>query len=97
MPAPICPECLAPGGTWTHLSGEGRVWSYATYHRAMHPGFADSIPYTVALVELSEGPRMLGEMSAATGKPRVGEVVRAVFEPLSNEVTVVRWRSVGDV
>jgi uncharacterized OB-fold protein len=91
QPAPICPECLAPGGTWVDLSGEGVVWSYATYRRPMHPAFADSVPYTVALIELPEGPRMVGEMSTGSGSVHIGQKVRAVFEPLSPEVTAVRW------
>jgi uncharacterized OB-fold protein len=94
QPAPICPECLAPGGTWVDLSGEGVVWSYAVYHRAMNPAFKDSVPYTVAQVELREGPRMVGEIAAGAGPVEIGQPVRATFEPLTPEVTVVQWTPV---
>jgi uncharacterized OB-fold protein len=91
QPAPICPECLAPGGTWVDLSGEGEVWSFAVYHRAMNPSFADSVPYTVGMIELREGLRMVGEMAADAEDVRIGQPVTAVFEPLTPEVTLVRW------
>lgn len=73
------------------LSGRGKVWSFAVYHRAMHPDFADSIPYTVAMVELDEGVRMVGTMVEPTPELRIGQAVSAVFEPATPEVTLVRW------
>lgn len=96
QPAPICPECLTRGGTWTDLSGEGTIWSFAVYRRAMHPDFADSVPYTVAMVDLKEGVRMVGEMADPTPEVAIGQPVRAVFEPLSPDVTVVRWAPRAD-
>jgi uncharacterized OB-fold protein len=91
LPAPICPECLTTGGTWADMSGAGTVWSYTVYRRAMNPAFADAVPYTVALVELAEGVRMVGEMAEPTPEIAIGQPVTAVFTPLSPEVTVVRW------
>jgi uncharacterized OB-fold protein len=76
-PAPICPECLAAGGTWIALSGSGAVWSLATYHRAFHPGLADAVPYRVGLVELAEGPRLIAGLA---GGVDVGDPVRATFD-----------------
>jgi len=35
------------------------VYTYSVYHVAYHPGFADDLPYVVAVVELDEGPRLL--------------------------------------
>jgi uncharacterized OB-fold protein len=44
------------------MSGRGKVFSYVVYHRVYHPGFANEVPYTVALVELEEGPRMISNI-----------------------------------
>lgn len=91
LPAPICPECLEPGGTWTDLAGTGTVWSFTVYHRAMHPGFADLVPYTVAMVELPEGIRMVGTMQEPTPDVQIGEQVTATYDVVTPDVTVVRW------
>ncbi len=43
-------------------SGRGRIFSYVVYHRVYHPGFADEVPYAVAVIELDEGPRMISNV-----------------------------------
>ena len=96
-PSEICPECLSPDADWTSLRGTAAVWSYAVYRRAMHPAFADSVPYTVAMLELPEGIRMLGKVDTSTGDAErdgelsIGDTVRAAFDRVSETVTLVRW------
>jgi uncharacterized OB-fold protein len=93
-PAPICPECLAVGGHWTELSGKGTVWSYAVYHRAFHPGFASKVPYTIVLVELDEGPRMISSLPDGVPACNIGDRVKAEFVGVTPEVTLVKFRPV---
>ena len=54
-PRDVCPECEAPAKTPFNFSGRGEVYSYSTVY---HPpqGFEEFAPYTVALVQLEEGP-----------------------------------------
>lgn len=87
-PAPICPECLNPGGAWSTLGGDGRVWSVATYHRAFHPGLSGETPYRVALVELAEGPRMVVNVRDDV---RTGDAVRAEFDEVAPGVSLIRF------
>lgn len=90
-PGPLCPECQAEGGTWTQVRPSGVLWSVATYHRALDPAFAGDIPYSVALVELDDGPRMYGRI---TGDPATfvpGTPVRAAFTEIAPGVTFVGW------
>lgn len=89
-PAPVCPECLRPGGDWRPVEPLGTVWSYAVYEHCFHPAFAAEIPYVVALVELDAGPRMIAGLSVAPEDARVGERVRAAFEDVG-DVTLVRF------
>jgi uncharacterized OB-fold protein len=94
QPAAICPECLQPGGEWVDLAGTGTIWSFAVYHRAMNPAFKGAVPYTVAMVELDEGLRMVGMLADAArdgSDVGIGQRVRASFEPVTDEVTLVRW------
>ncbi|WP_433504852.1 Zn-ribbon domain-containing OB-fold protein [Pseudonocardia halophobica] len=57
-----CPHCLAAAPRWVDSSGEGRVISWVVYHQAVHEYFADKVPYTVAVIELAEGPRLISSL-----------------------------------
>ncbi len=71
------------------------------YRRAMHPAFKGAVPYTVAMLELPEGIRMLGMVHTSTGdadadgEVRIGDEVVVAFDAVTDEVTLVRWRAAG--
>ena len=89
----FCPECLSEEATWTKLSGRGTVFSYIVLHRAYHPGFKEDVPYNVALVQLEEGPRIFSNVVGVPNDAvRVGDAVEAVFESVTPEVTIPRFR-----
>lgn len=54
-----CPKCLQATLAWTRASGVAKLVSWIVYHHAFHPAFALRLPYTVAIVELAEGARMV--------------------------------------
>jgi uncharacterized OB-fold protein len=54
-----CPNCLHPELQWQPASGAARLISWIVYHHAFHPAFASRLPYTVAVVELAEGARLV--------------------------------------
>ena len=60
--AVVCPNCLAPEAQWQPMSGRGQVFSFVVFHRAYHPAWEGKVPYTVALIELDEGPVMLSNV-----------------------------------
>lgn len=57
-----CPGCLSPEWTRESASGRARLVSWVVYRMAYHPAFASRLPYTVAVVELAEGPRMISNI-----------------------------------
>jgi uncharacterized OB-fold protein len=57
-----CPRCLHDAWAWELASGEARLVSWVVYHTAFHPAFKDRLPYTVAIVELVEGPRLISNI-----------------------------------
>lgn len=59
-----CPRCLSGDVSWEASAGRGRVISWVVYHQAVHPAFADRVPYNVAVVELDEGPRLVTNVNA---------------------------------
>jgi uncharacterized protein len=90
-PAPLCPQCLSPAGGWVPLQGHGSLLTYCVYHRALDPAFADEIPYAVGYVQLDEGPRMYGQVDGPVQALQAGQPVRAVFRPVSDDVSLVHW------
>ena len=55
-PRPFCPKCGSRDVKVVKASGKGRLYSYIINHLPS-PGFTP--PFTVAIVELEEGPRLM--------------------------------------
>lgn len=70
-------------------SGHGTVFSYVVHHAPKVPG--RSLPFVVALVELEEGVRMLGELRGV--EPAVGLEVEVEFVRVDDELTLPAWRA----
>ncbi|WP_172800513.1 bifunctional MaoC family dehydratase N-terminal/OB-fold nucleic acid binding domain-containing protein [Mycobacterium sp. IS-1496] len=59
-------------------SGNGTVYSYVVHHAPKVPG--RSLPFVIALVELEEGVRMLGELRGVDpSEVQIGMPVRAMY------------------
>ena len=93
-PEKVCPECQHTARVWEEFPAEGTLWSFAVYHRALDPAFADQIPYVVGLIELDAGRKMYGLMRNEECAVRIGQRVRGVFEQVDERVTFLRWRVV---
>jgi uncharacterized OB-fold protein len=95
-PGPVCPKCLGDALEWRPVSGRGTVESWVVFHQAYYKGFADELPYNVAMVRLEEGPflftNLVGIDNAAI---RRGLPVEAVFEKATDDVTIPRFRAAG--
>jgi uncharacterized protein len=88
---PICPTCLELGSEWVDVSPTGTIWSFVVYHRAFHPGFADELPYAVAIVETDDGVRYTGRLLGDRDRMSVGARVRVVFADETPEFTLPKW------
>ena len=84
-PRPVCPRCLRPDVEWRPASGRGEVYAISVMHRPAHPGMAGRVPYTVALVDLDEGVRLLTNVvGIAADEVHVGMEVAVTWEPMSD-------------
>ncbi len=61
-PRDICPDCGKEAKDEFAFSGAGEVYSYTTIYNAPS-GFEHTIPYTVALVQLEEGPLITAQLT----------------------------------
>ncbi len=77
-PMPSCPWCASGSFDMVESSCLGTVYSFVTVHAAVSPGAAAWLPYTVATVQLDDGPRMVGRVqpNSDTG---IGDRVRPRF------------------
>jgi uncharacterized OB-fold protein len=62
-PRLACPQCGAGEVEPVASAGRGKVYSYSHVHMSFYGHFWDAeLPYTVVLVDLDEGPRMLSRL-----------------------------------
>nr|WP_221462868.1 bifunctional MaoC family dehydratase N-terminal/OB-fold nucleic acid binding domain-containing protein [Streptomyces olivoverticillatus] len=91
---PGCGGCGSPRWTEARVSGAGTVYSYVVVHHPPAPGFEP--PYVVALVELAEGVRMLGNVTGVEpGGVHIGMRVRVEFQRPDGEQELPFFRPVG--
>lgn len=90
-PGPVDPGGdLATTPDYVVATGRGTVFSYVVHHHPQVPG--KKLPVVVALVELAEGVRMLGELiDVDPAGVSIGMAVQAVFLRIDDELTVPAW------
>lgn len=87
-PRPFCAKCASRQVSVFRASGRATLLSYVINHRPA-PGF--TAPYSIAVVELEEGPRM---MTNVVGCPQTPEALQldmplqVVFEQQTDAITL---------
>jgi uncharacterized OB-fold protein len=77
---------------WVEASGRGTVYSYVIGYEPFLPAFRDLLPHIMVVVELVEGPRLVGYMvNCRPEQMQFGMPVRAVFKELTGDVTLPVW------
>lgn len=89
-PGPVCPSCHAMDRGYVVASGRGTVHSWVVHHAPQVPG--KELPLRLAVVDLDEGVRMIGELRDDVG---IGDAVEVVFDPIDDELALVQWRKPG--
>ena len=93
-PGPVCPSCHAMDRGYVTASGRGRVHSFLVHHAPVVPG--KELPLTLALVELEEGVRMVGEVGEVGGEVAIGDEVEVWFDRIDDDLTLAQWRRPGE-
>jgi hypothetical protein len=87
--------CTACGDTpeWLECSGRGTVHTFTVIRQMGMRPFRDELPYVVAMVELEEGPLMMGNVTDCDPETvRIGLPVEAHFVRAADDVGVPMWR-----
>jgi len=91
-PGPVCPFCFGDRLDWRPASGRGTVTSFTVVHQPWFPAFKAELPYNIVQVELAEGPRLTASLVGANADLRVGLPVEVVFDDVTPDVTLPRFR-----
>jgi uncharacterized OB-fold protein len=94
-PRELCPHCHSSAVEWTDASGRGTIYTFTIARRPAGPAFKPDVPYVVALVELEEGPRLMTNIVTGDVESiHIGQKVKAIFEDVTEEVTLVKFAPV---
>ena len=76
--AQVCPRCLT-SLVEASLQGQGRI---VTFTVIRHPpiGFEDQAPYVVAIIDLKEGPTVVGRVNSKPEEVKIGADVEFARE-----------------
>jgi uncharacterized OB-fold protein len=87
-----CERCHHFESEWIEASGLGEIESFCIFHKAYWPAFREALPYTVIQVRLQKGMRLMSNFVAPDSRPpSIGMPVRARFDAVSPELTLVRF------
>lgn len=96
-PRPFCPKCASKEVEVTRSSGRGTLHSYVISHLPA-PGFEP--PYTIAVVKLEEGPKMLTNIVGTPCDPallKLDDPVEVTFEIINEQITLPMFSIAGGV
>ncbi|NUW45198.1 Zn-ribbon domain-containing OB-fold protein [Nonomuraea rhodomycinica] len=89
-PGPVCPSCRSTSRSYVVARGEGTVFSYVVHHHPPVPG--RETPFVVAVVELPEGVRIVGNVvDCPPDAVGIGMELRATYRAMDDEVILPMW------
>lgn len=94
-PGPACPDCGALDRGHVVASGAGTVFSYVVHRHPPVPG--KELPIVIALIDLDEGVRMVGEVAAvADDEIKIGMRLHVDFNRVDDDLTLPIWTRVPE-
>jgi uncharacterized OB-fold protein len=94
-PGPACQSCSAYDRGYEVAAGTGTVFSYVVHRHPPVPG--KELPIVIALIDLDEGVRMVGEVvdavsDAGDAEIEIGMPLRVDFNTIDDDLTLPVWR-----
>lgn len=89
-----CAACRSDAADWVAVAPSGTLETWCVFHR---PYFEDlPVPYTVIQVRLDCGVRLFSNPAGVeTGALRIGMPLEAVFEDVTDDVTLLKFKPKG--
>jgi uncharacterized OB-fold protein len=90
-PRLVCATCGADP-EWEEAEGTGVVHTFTVIRQNGAKPFNEELPYVVAIIELPEGPRMMGNVTGcAPGEVTVGMPVKAYAVKVEDGLAIPFW------
>lgn len=90
-----CTNCSGEESEWVEASGKATLYAYAVNTYGVPYPFVEDLPYVLAMIDLPEGPRMISNIvECDVEKLEKGMQVEVIFEEVSEDVTLPKWRPV---
>lgn len=87
--ADVCEQCRSVDVEWCESPGNGTLYTYTVVHHAVHPVVRPWIPYTLCVVELDEGPRVLATLDPDEGRElAIGSRVKLGFRRIRDDFQI---------
>tara|TARA_B100000315_G_C14283758_1_gene454221 strand:+ start:11 stop:421 length:411 start_codon:yes stop_codon:yes gene_type:complete len=95
-PRGICAHCWSNDVAWVQSSGKGTVWTFTVTYQNRTPGFAEDVPYVLAMVELDEGVKMFTNIVDCNPKDvKIGMPVEVTFVQATGQITIPYFKPAG--
>ena len=92
-PGPMCPSCQSMQTRWEPAPDRGRLYSWVTVTHPVDEALAEQVPYVVALVELTEGVRVVANIVGCSPDTlSAGETVEMFFEERADGLRLPNFR-----
>ena len=92
-PRALCTNCLSARTEWVKCGGGGKIYTFTVTNQNQAAGFREALPYVMAWVELNEGVKLLSNIvDCPPQEVKIGMPVEAVFDDVTPEVTLVKFR-----
>jgi uncharacterized OB-fold protein len=88
-PGPACQSCEAYDRGYLVAAGTGTVYSYVVHRHPPVPG--KELPIVIALIDLDEGVRMVGEV-VGVDDLAIGDRLRVDYHRIDDDLTLPIWR-----
>jgi uncharacterized OB-fold protein len=91
-PRALCTACGADP-EWLECSGRGTLHTFTIVRQFGMRPFRDELPYVVGMVDLEEGPRIMGAVTDCDPDDvRIGMSVEVHFLKAADDIGVPYWR-----
>lgn len=84
-PKMVCRKCTSPNMEVVELTGKGKIQTFTTCNVAPE-GREDEVPYVILLVELDEGPWIMGNLTGIDPKATTVELIGKRVKIRDNKV-----------
>ncbi len=90
-PRPVCRTCGSTDIEVVEVEGQGRLLTWTTIYVGP-PSYENNVPYTVGIVELTNGERLTGIVDIPVSELKYDLPVTAAFDDERQGAARLRWK-----